>query len=143
MAQRSKREKNRGSAGHNRKSGDDFLQKNQKKPGVIVLPGGMQYQILEEGTGDRPGENSNIIVHQRCWLVNGTVLEDTYRENNPSEVAMSDLIPGYREGILLMNKGARYKFFIPPQLAWGKKGTSGKIPPNAVLIFDVRLIDFW
>ncbi len=143
MAQRSKRNKSRGSAGNNRKAGSDFLEKNKSKPGIIETDSGMQYQVIEEGDGLIPDQNASITVHQRCWLVNGNVIEDTYKENEPSEVKVNELIEGYREGIQLMKKGSRYKFFIPPELAWGKKGTGAKIPPNSVLIFDVRLVDFW
>ena len=103
----------------------------------------MQYLVVEEGEGPSPSEDAYVTVHQRCNLVNGKVIEDTYKENEPSEVHMPELIEGYREGLMLMNKNARYKFFVPPELAWGKKGTGTKIPPNSVLIFDVRLIDFW
>jgi FKBP-type peptidyl-prolyl cis-trans isomerase len=71
------------------------------------------------------------------------VIEDTYKDNEPDEVPINELIEGYREGLSLMKKGGKSKFFIPPELAWGKKGTGNKIPPNAVLIFDVRLVDFW
>ncbi len=143
MAGREKRNKSRGSAGNNRKSGQSYLEKNRQKEGIIETESGLQYQILEEGEGPCPDEQANITVHQRCWLVNGTVIEDTYKENEASEVAMPELIEGYQEGVQLMNKGARYKFFIPPELAWGKQGTGTKIPPNSTLIFDVRLIDFW
>lgn len=143
MAGRDKREKSRGSAGNNRKQGEDFLGKNRKKEGVVETDSGLQYKIIEEGTGDSPDSKANITVHQRCQLVNGTLIEDTYRENEPSEAKMEELIEGYQEGVLLMNKGARYKFFIPSELAWGKNGTGTKIPPNSILLFDVRLVDFW
>ena len=143
MAQRAKRNVSRGSAGNNRKSGEDFLEKNKNKTGVNCLESGLQYTIIEDGNGSMPDESATVVVHQRCWLVNGAVIEDTYRENKPSEVKISELIDGYKEGVLLMKKGARFKFFIPPDLGWGKKGTGSKIPPNSVLIFDVRLIDFW
>lgn len=143
MGQREKRKKSRGSSGYNRKTGGDYLEKNKNKPGVFETETGLQYQIIEEGAGSTPPENAYVIVHQRCQLVNGTIIEDTYKENETSEVKMEELIEGYKEGIMLMSKGARYKFFIPPELAWGKKGTDNKIPPNSVLIFDVRLVDFW
>ncbi|MDA3894411.1 MAG: FKBP-type peptidyl-prolyl cis-trans isomerase [Salinivirgaceae bacterium] len=143
MANRDKRERSRGSAGNNRKTGEDFLEKNRKKEGVKVNASGLQYLIVEEGDGDRPDDRATITVHQRCQLVNGTLIEDTYRENEASEVKMEELIEGYQEGIQLMKKGSRYKFFIPSELAWGKNGTGSKIPPNSVLIFDVKLIDFW
>ena len=140
---REKRNRNRGSAGYNRKTGDNFLDKNRRKNGVVETESGLQYLIVEPGIGDSPPENSYITVHQRCQLLNGNIIEDTYKENKPSEVKLEELIEGYREGILLMNKGSRFKFFIPPHLGWGQKGTGNKIPPNAVLIFDVRLVDFW
>lgn len=143
MSKREKRNRSRGSAGNNRKSGEGFLEKNRIKEGVKETESGLQYLIVEEGTGECAPENAYITVHQRCQLVNGTIIIDTYRENEPSEDKMEDLIEGYREGVQLMNKGARYKFFIPPELAWGKKGSSSKIPPNSVLIFDVKLIDFY
>jgi len=143
MAKREKRNKSRGSAGNNRKTGEDFLEKNRKKEGVRETDSGLQYLVLEEGEGESPGANANITVHQRCQLVNGTIIEDTYRENETSEVKVKELIEGYQEGIQLMKKGARYKFFIAWQLAWGKNGTGSKIPPYSMLIFDVRLIDYW
>ena len=143
MSKREKRNKSRGSSGHNRKAGSDFMAKNRLKEGVVEAPSGLQYAVVEEVSGDQPESHHNVIIHQRCQLLNGKVIIDTYRENEPSEVAVDELIEGYREGLLLMRKGSRYKFFIPPELAWGKKGSRSKIPPNAVLIFDVRLIDFW
>lgn len=143
MANREKRNKSRGSKGANRKSGDDFMAKNRNKEGVICTESGLQYKIIEEGRGDHPFEGCNVIIHQRCALLNGKIIADTYQENEPDEVPLRELIEGYREGLLLMKKGGRAKFFIPPELAWGEKGTSNKIPPNAVLIFDVKLVDFW
>lgn len=143
MAKRDKRSRSRGSAGNNRKTGEDYLVKNAKKDGVISTDSGLQYVIIDEGDGDKPDSQAIITIHQRCQLINGTIIEDTYKENEPSEVKMEELIEGYQEGVQLMKKGARYKFFIPSELAWGKNGTGNKIPPYSVLIFDVRLIDFW
>lgn len=143
MAKREKRDRNRGSSGNNRKASEDFLSKNRKKEGVHEAASGLQYIILEEGTGEYPFEGCNVIIHQRCTLQNGKVIGDTFKDNQPDEVPMDELIEGYREGLQLMKKGGRSKLFIPADLAWGKKGTGNKIPPNALLIFDVRLLDFW
>lgn len=143
MANREKRNKSRGSSGNNRKSAEIFLAQNLEKPGIVETPSGLQYQVIEEGEGPVPDEYARIRVHQRCQLLNGKLIEDTYRENRPSEVKMTELIEGYREGVQLMKKGSRYKLYVPPDLAWGKKGSGTKIPPNALLIFDIRLIDFW
>ena len=143
MANREKRNKSRGSSGNNRKSSEDFLSKNRAKANIKETHNGLQYIILEEGTGDFPFENCMVVIHQRCSLANGKIIEDTYKENKPDEVAMSELIAGYREGLMLMKKGGKSRLFIPPELAWGKKGSGTKIPPHALLIFDVRLVDFW
>ena len=143
MAKRDKRGRSRGSAGNNRKTGEDFLVKNRKKDGIKETDTGLQYLIINEGVGDKPDNNATVNIHQRCQLVNGSIIEDTYKENKPSEVKLKELIEGYHEGIQLMKKAARYKFFIPSELAWGKNGTGNKIPPYSVLIFDVKLIDFW
>jgi len=123
--------------------GEDFLEKNRSKTGLKETESGLQYMVIEEGEGDYPDSDANIVVHQRCQLISGTIIEDTYRKNETSEVNLSELIEGYQEGIQLMNKGARFKFFIPWELAWGKSGSGSKIPPYSMLIFDVRLIDFW
>ena len=143
MPGREKRNKSKGSTGNNRKSAEDFLDKNKGKEGVIQTSSGLQYKIIEEGFGDSPTDHCHVVVHQRCSLLNGRVIEDTYRENEPDKVLMNELIEGYQEGLMLMKKGGRSKFFIPPELAWGKKGSGNKIPPNALLVFDVRLVDFW
>ena len=99
MANRNKRERNRGSAGNNRKAGEDFLEKNRKKEGIVETASGLQYLVIEEGSGLQPDSRATIIVHQRCQLLNGTVIEDTYRENKPSEVKMLELIEGYQKGL--------------------------------------------
>jgi len=143
MAKREKRNKSRGSTGNNRKSGDEFLAKNSLKDGIISTETGLQYKVIEEGTGEHPFNNCNVIIHQRCTLLNGKTIADTYKDNEPDEVSISELIEGYREGLMLMKKGGKSRFFIPPELAWGRKGTVNKIPPNAVLVFDVKLVDFW
>jgi len=123
--------------------GEDFLEKNRLKEGVVETESGLQFLVVEEGEGGKPDPRAHISIHQRCQLVNGTIIEDTYRDNETSEVKVKECIEGYQEGIQLMNKGARYRFFIPWQLAWGKNGTGSKIPPYSMLIFDVRLLDFW
>jgi FKBP-type peptidyl-prolyl cis-trans isomerase len=143
MSRSEKRAKSRGSSGNNRKAAEEFLLKNKTKDGIIETNSGLQYKIVEEGSGDTPFEGCNVIIHQRCTLLSGKVIEDTYKENQPDEVPMNELIEGYREGLMAMKKGSRFKLFIPPELAWGKKGSGNKIPPYALLIFDVRLIDFW
>ena len=120
MAKRDRRNRSRGSSGNNKKTDGDFLAKNRKKEGVQETDSGLQYQIIDEGNGDKPDDKATVTIHQRCQLVNGSIIIDTYKENKHTEVKMEELIEGYREGILLMKKSARYKFFIPSELAWVK-----------------------
>lgn len=140
LARKDQQKKQKGSAGNNRKMGEDFLTKNAQKADVIETESGLQYSILKEGDGKMPDEYSTVVVHQRALLLNGKCIEDTFRINEPSTVPVSELIEGYKEGILLMQEGARYKLFVSPELGWGRKGSGSKIPPNSVIIFDVHLL---
>ncbi len=140
MAKREKKQRRKGSAGNNRASGEDFLLQNSNKEGVNETDSGLQYKIIESSNGAKPDEWSTVEIHQRALLLNGTLLEDTYRMNQTSTVKMNELIEGLQEGLQMMSVGSRFKFWVPSDLAWGKKGTSNKIPPNAVLYFDIRLV---
>lgn len=131
MAKREKRGKSKSSAGYNQKIGEDFLAQNAKKEGVFETESGLQYKIVGEVDGPKPDEYSTVLIHQRALLLNGTILEDTYRKNEPDEVKLEELIEGLQEGLQLMSMGSRYKFWVPSDLAWGRKGTSNKIPPFA------------
>lgn len=135
--------KSGGSSGQNRKKSDGFLDKYRKKEGVQETSSGLLYEVITEGDGDMPSHNSCVTVHQRAMLVGGKVLDDTYKENTPMEFNLSEVIEGYAEGLQMMHIGSRYKFVVPPDLAWGKKGSGGRIGPNATVIFDVHLISFW
>jgi FKBP-type peptidyl-prolyl cis-trans isomerase len=140
MANREKRSRSKGSAGNNRVSGEAFLLENAKKPGVIETESGLQYLVVENTDGSKPDEWSKVEIHQRALLLNGTLLEDTYRQNQTRTVPLNELIEGLQEGLQIMAVGSRYKFWVPADLAWGRKGTGNKIPPNAVLCFDIRLV---
>ncbi len=141
MAKRESKTKNKGAAGHHRKMGEDFLAINLQKDGVFETKSGLQYLIVEETSGAKPDEWSTIRIHQRAQLLDGKILEDTYRQNKPDEVALNEMIEGLQEGLQLMSIGSRFKFWVPADLAWGRKGTSNKIPPYAVLAFDIRLVE--
>jgi len=141
MGRKEKRKRNKGSAGNNRKQGEDFLWQNAQKQGVTELDSGLQYLIVDEKEGPHPNLENEIIIHQRALLLDGKILEDTYRKNEPDQVKLNELIEGLQEGLQLMAEGSRFKFWVPSELAWGKKGTSNKIPPNAVLSFDIRLLE--
>ncbi len=141
MAKREKRSRNKGSAGNNRKLGDDFLQTNAGKTGVEETISGLQYLVVDEVDGPKPTIGDKVKIHQRALLLDGKILEDTYRRNCPEEAQLEELIEGLQEGLQMMSVGSRYKFWVPADLAWGKKGSGNKIPPNAVLCFDIRLVE--
>ena len=141
MAKREKKSRSKGSAGNNRKSGEDFLLRNSKKEGVIETGSGLQFLIIEEKDGAKPGMFDTVQIHQRALLLDGKILADTYRQNKPDEVKIDELIEGLQEGLQMMAVGSRYKFWVAPDLAWGRKGTGNTIPPNAVLSFDIRLVE--
>ena len=143
MGRREKKSRSKGSAGNNRKSGEDFLLQNSKKDGVVETYSGLQYLIVEEKEGIRPNVYDTVKIHQRALLLDGRILEDTYRLNKPDEVRIEELIEGLQEGLQLMAVGSRYKFWVPSDLAWGRKGTGNKIPPSAVLNFDIRLVEIY
>lgn len=128
-----------GSQGQNRKAAEDFLEKNRKREGVFETDSGLQYQIIEDVKGPSPFITDKVQVHQRIQLLNGTFLEDTYQSGMPESFPLSAGIKGYQEGLMMMGVGSRYKFFIPPELAWGKKGAGKRIGPYSLLTIDVRL----
>ena len=141
MGGRNKTKKSRGSAGYNRKTGEDFLARNASKSGIKETNSGLQYEVVDELDGPKPGPDDEVVIHQRALLPDGKILEDTYRKNEPDQVRIAELIEGLQEGLQLMTKGSRYRFWVPPELGWGRKGTGNKIPPNAVLAFDIRLLE--
>ncbi len=143
MGRKENKKLNRGSAGQNKKKSYDFLEKNKKKSNIFETSSGLQYEILKETRGPKPDENSTVTVHQRAMLLGGKILDDTYRENKTMEINLNEVIDGYREGLMMMSPGSRYKFYVPPELGWGKKGSGGRIGPYAVVVFDVALIDFY
>lgn len=132
---------NKGSSGQNRKASHNYLEKYAQKGGVVETDTGLLYRVLEAGDGIVPVIDDTVRVNQRISLVDGKVIADTYKTGEPDKFTMKEAIPGIREGLQLMEVGARFEFVVPADLAWGKKGVGNKIGPNAVLIFDIRLID--
>lgn len=141
MGRRDKKQRSKGSVGNNRKTGEEFLFQNVQKQGVVETESGLQYLVVEEMQGNKPGMFDTVLIHQRALLLDGKILEDTYRQNRTDEVKINELIEGLQEGLQMVSVGSRYKFWVPADLAWGRKGTGNKIPPNAVLSFDIRLVE--
>lgn len=139
MSRKKYKTKTKGSAGQNRAETETFLKKNRSKPGVIEMASGLQYTLLEQGTGKSPDEWSMVEVNQRILLVNGTVIKNTYDGTETDTFTMAEAIDGLKEGLPLMKEGGKFRFVVPPDLAWGKRGAGSKIGPYAALIFDIRL----
>lgn len=119
---------------------ENFFQDNESKNGVEVTSSGLQYEIIEEGSGDNALENSNVKVHYHGTLLNGEVFDSSVDRGEPNEFNASAVIKGWTEGLQLMNTGAKYKFYIPYDLGYGAQGTTS-IPAYATLVFDVELLE--
>ncbi|HEY7885130.1 MAG TPA: FKBP-type peptidyl-prolyl cis-trans isomerase [Cellvibrionaceae bacterium] len=136
----SQKKLNKGSSGQNRKASEEYLHKYRSKEDVLETATGLLYRVVEAGTGICPSMGDTVVVNQRILSVNSKVIADTYKDGMADEFAMKEAIPGIQEGLQLAREGGRYEFVVPPELAWGKRGVGNKIGPNAVLIFDVRLL---
>ncbi len=128
-----------GSARDSRAETEEFLKKNRLKADVIETASGLQYTVIDPGEGASPTEWSTVEVNQRILLSDGTVIKDTFRTPDEDRFTMEEAIPGLKEGLPLMKEGGRFRFVVPPDLAWGKRGAGNKIGPNAALVFDIRL----
>ena len=122
-------------------AGEAFLAENAKKEGVITLPSGLQYQVLKEGNGKRPSATDQVVCHYEGTLIDGTVFDSSYKRKEPATFGLNQVIAGWTEGVQLMQEGAKYRFFIPYDLAYGERGAGAQIPPFAALVFDVELIE--
>jgi len=117
-----------------------FLAENAKKEGVKVLPSGLQYKVIKEGTGRKPTQDDKVRVQYKGTLLSGKEFDSSYRRGRPAEFTVGGVIKGWQEALSLMKEGAKWQLFIPPDLAYGPNGAGGVIPPNAALIFDVELL---
>lgn len=122
------------------KAGETFLADNAKREGIKVTDSGLQYEVLTEGTGDKPSAADRVTVHYTGTLINGEVFDSSVERGQPVTFPLGNVIPGWTEGVQLMSPGAKYKFYIPAKLGYGERGAGGKIGPNQTLIFEVELI---
>ncbi|KAF1687640.1 peptidylprolyl isomerase [Pseudoxanthomonas broegbernensis] len=128
-------------AQQNRADGAAFLAKNREQKGVIARPSGLQYLVLREGSGPRPMPSDRVRVNYEGKLLDGTVFDSSYERGQPAEFGLDQVIAGWTEGVALMPVGAKYRFWIPSDLAYGANGApGGKIGPDATLTFDVELL---
>jgi FKBP-type peptidyl-prolyl cis-trans isomerase FklB len=129
-------------AAANLKAGQEFLEANKNKPGVVALASGLQYELLTEGTGTKPLATNKVTCHYHGTLIDGTVFDSSVQRGQPATFPLNAVIKGWTEGLQLMAAGSKWRFFIPPHLGYGDRQVSAQIGPNSTLIFDVELLSF-
>ena len=125
----------------NHKAQEKFLEENKKKKGVIETKSGLQYKVIKQGKGPRPGKNDTVKVHYRGTLLNGKEFDSSYKRNEPAVFKVGQVIAGWQEALQLMNVGSTYELYIPADLAYGDRGAPPVIEPGSMLIFKVELLD--
>jgi FKBP-type peptidyl-prolyl cis-trans isomerase FklB len=128
-------------ASANLKAGQAFLEANKQKAGVVALPSGLQYEMITQGTGIKPSAKNKVTCHYHGSLIDGTVFDSSVNRGQPATFPLNMVIKGWTEGLQLMPVGSKWRFFIPPQLAYGDRQTGSDIGPNSTLIFEVELLD--
>ena len=121
-------------------AGRAYLQENAKRPGVTVLPSGLQFEVLVAGSGAKPGASDHVRTHYHGTLIDGTVFDSSYQRGEPAEFPVNGVIAGWVEALQLMNTGSKWRLHVPSELAYGGQA-AGSIPPHSVLVFDVELLD--
>ncbi|TYZ08118.1 FKBP-type peptidyl-prolyl cis-trans isomerase [Hymenobacter lutimineralis] len=124
----------------NKAEGEAFLNENKNKPGVTTLPSGLQYEVLTEGSGKKPGPRSQVTTHYHGTLLNGNVFDSSYQRGQPATFGVNQVIAGWTEALQLMSEGSKWRLYIPSDMAYGKRGAGRDIGPDSTLIFDVELL---
>ncbi|ENV65261.1 FKBP-type 22KD peptidyl-prolyl cis-trans isomerase [Acinetobacter junii] len=125
----------------NAQEGKNFLAENAKKPDIITTKSGLQYQVLQQGTGKSPKLTSTVKVNYEGRLIDGTVFDSSIARNHPVEFKLNQVISGWTEGVQTMKEGGKSRFFVPSNLAYGDVGAGDAIGPNSTLIFDIELLE--
>ncbi|MFO1461685.1 MAG: FKBP-type peptidyl-prolyl cis-trans isomerase [Verrucomicrobiota bacterium] len=134
-------EKRKAESEKNKSEGEKFLAENRNKDGVITLPSGLQYKILTKGTGPKPTTNDTVVTHYKGTLLDGTEFDSSIAKGTPATFPVKGVIKGWTEALQLMPVGSKWQLFIPSDLAYGTTGSPPKIGPNAMLNFEIELID--
>lgn len=122
-------------------AGEDYLKANAQKEGVITTASGLQYIVIEEGTGKNPKATDSVRCHYEGMLIDGSLFDSSVQRGEPADFPLNGVIAGWTEGLQLMKEGAKYRFFIPYLLGYGANGAGASIPPYSTLVFDVELIE--
>ena len=124
----------------NQAAGEAFLAENGKRPEIVTTASGLQYEVLAEGNGAMPAASDQVVVHYTGKLIDGTVFDSSVERGTPATFGVTQVIPGWVEALQLMQVGAKWRLYIPSDLAYGTRGAGGAIGPNSTLIFDVELL---
>ena len=128
-------------AEENQTAADEFLAKNKAKNGIVAMPSGLQYRIIDEGEGSRPGLDSTVKVHYRGSKLSGLEFDSSFARGVPEEFAVNTVLKGWQEVLPLMKTGATWQIFVPPELAFGLQGNPPAVGPNEALMFDLKLVE--
>jgi FKBP-type peptidyl-prolyl cis-trans isomerase FklB len=134
-------EKKSQSGDMNKKAGEDYLAANRKREGVVSLPSGLQYEVVTAGSGKSPAATDTVVVHYKGTLIDGKEFDSSYKRGQPATFPVNGVIKGWTEALQLMKEGAKWKLFIPADLAYGSRGAGADIGPNSALVFEVELIE--
>ena len=121
--------------------GKAFLEENKKRPGIVTLPSGLQYEVINEGTGKKPKATDQVRCHYEGTLVDGTLFDSSIQRGEPAVFGVNQVIPGWVEALQLMSEGAKWKLYIPSDLGYGARGAGEMIPPHSTLVFEVELLE--
>jgi FKBP-type peptidyl-prolyl cis-trans isomerase FklB len=124
----------------NLEEGKAFLEANSRKEGVVSLPSGLQYEVIKEGAGAKPGATDKVTCHYHGTLINGTVFDSSVQRGQPATFPLNMVIKGWTEALQLMSLGSKWRLFLPADLAYGDRHVSAEIGPNSTLVFDVELL---
>jgi len=124
----------------NKAKGDAFLSQNKAKEGVVTLPSGLQYKIIEKGDGAKPGKEDTVTVDYTGQLINGEVFDSSEKTGKPATFKVSQVIPGWTEALQLMPAGSTWEVYVPASLAYGPRSVGGPIGPNETLVFKIHLL---
>ena len=124
-----------------KKEGEQFLSENAKKAGVTLLASGLQYKVIKQGTGKKPGRTSKVKCHYEGTFTDGKIFDSSYKRGEPAVFGVNQVIAGWTEALQLMSEGAEWELYIPYNLAYGEAGANGSIPPFATIIFKVELLE--
>lgn len=127
-------------AEENKEKGESFLKENKAKEGVVTLPSGLQYKVLNAGSGPKPDKEDTVTVEYTGRLINGEVFDSTEKTGKPATFKLSQVIPGWTEALQLMQEGATWEIYVPSDLAYGSRSVGGPIGPNETLIFKIHLV---